>query len=124
MDYFDKVADGVRSTAETIGKKTQDVVDVSKLKLNAYEINSEIRKRYEALGRIIYDARRSGYNCDLVIDENVRGLDVLYERLGDINIKIAKLKNKVCCPKCSSVNSADAVYCSRCGNRISGSYDD
>ena len=74
MDYFDKVADGVRSTAETIGKKTQDVVDISKLKLNAYEINSEIKKRFEALGRIVYDAKQGDYNCDIVIEENIRGI--------------------------------------------------
>lgn len=119
MDYFDKVADGVRSTAETIGKKTQDVVDISKLKLNAYEINSEIKKRFEALGRIVYDAKQGDYNCDIVIEENIRGINVLFERLSEINNKIAKLKNKVCCNKCSAINESDAVFCSKCGCRLS-----
>ncbi|MBQ6569785.1 MAG: zinc ribbon domain-containing protein [Clostridia bacterium] len=119
MEYFDKVADSVRTTAESIGKKTMDAVDASKLKVNAYEINSEIKKRYEALGRIVYDAKRGDFNCDVVIEENIREINILYDKLSEINSKIARLKNKTCCPKCSAINDNEAIYCSRCGRRLS-----
>jgi len=118
MDYFETISETVRSTAETIGKKTVEVVDISKYKINAAEVNSEIKRRYEALGRIVYDAKTNGYLCDEIVEKNVKEIDVLYQRLNEINSKIAKIKNRVCCKNCGAINDKSSVYCSKCGKRI------
>lgn len=118
MDKFESFSETVRSTAETISKKTVDAVDISKYKLNAAEINSEINRRYEALGRIVYDAKTNGYICDDLIEQNIKGLDVLYRRLNEIDEKVAKIKNKVNCKNCGAANVKNAVFCIKCGSRI------
>ena len=78
----------LRGKAE-IGDKTSKFASVSKLKITAAELNGEINKRYEALGRIVYEAQKSGNDISEQTAECVKGIDAIYTRLDDINAKIA-----------------------------------
>ncbi len=44
-----------------VGKKTGELVDTSKLKLQAVDLNSDIKRNYEALGRAVYESRKQGH---------------------------------------------------------------
>ena len=46
--------------ANVVGKKTGELVDTSKLKLQAVDLNSDIKRNYEALGRAVYESRKQG----------------------------------------------------------------
>ena len=50
MGLLDDVMVNVKSAANSVGKKTNEIVDYSKLRFTASGLNNEIRKKYQTLG--------------------------------------------------------------------------
>lgn len=118
MGIFEDVMSNAKSAATTVGKKAGRLVDISKLRMNANELNNEINKRYEALGRVVYNAAKEEQDIKGLIDECVISIDALYLRLDEVNDKINRLQNKTVCPICSAENPESSMFCSQCGNKL------
>lgn len=118
MSILDDVVVSAKTAATTVSKKAGEFVDVSKLRIQASELNSEISKRYEALGRVVYDSKKEENEIEGLVDECVRSIDALYEKLDVTNEKIARLSKKSVCKSCGYNNANEAVFCSRCGEKI------
>lgn len=118
MSFFEDAFLGAKEIGSAVSKKTGQLVDTAKLRVSAAEINNDINKRYEELGKAVYDARKSGVSIDGIIDECVIGIDALNDRLDEVKARIASMQNKVCCPSCGASMAQNALYCSRCGIRI------
>lgn len=118
MGVFEEVVINAKSAATTVGKKAERLVDISKLRVNAAELNGEISKKYEALGRLVYDSIKAEANADELVKEYVDGIDVLYNKLDEVNDKINILRNKSACPVCGAQNSEGALFCSQCGVKL------
>lgn len=54
-DFFDNIGRAVSGAADTMSRKAGELVDVTKLKNQIYSLERDIRKDYEALGKMIYD---------------------------------------------------------------------
>ncbi len=118
MSILEDAILGAKNVTTIVGEKAGKLVDVSRLRLSAAEISRDISTRYEAMGRAVYDARKAGEDVDGIISECVIGIDALYTRLDDINMKIARIKDKIYCTACGAIVNEDALFCSRCGGRI------
>ena len=64
MGIFDDVVINAKSAAEAVGRKAGQLVDVSKLRIGAAEVNAEITKRYEILGQYVYDNCRQALSAE------------------------------------------------------------
>ncbi len=118
MSFFEDAIIGVKDLGTAVGKKTGKMVDTAKLRMSAAEISSEIKKRYELLGKAVYEARKSDTSIDGIVDECVVSIDALMDRLDEVNDRIAGLSNKISCPSCGATLDQKSLYCSRCGARI------
>ena len=118
MGLFEDVVVNAKSAANVVGKKAGQLVDVSKLKISAADLNNEIGKRFEALGRILYNAKKNGTDASAMVEENITAIDDLYEQLAAINQQLTQLRNKTMCKACGEENPQDAVYCNRCGKKL------
>lgn len=118
MSFFEDAFSSAKDFGSTVSRKTGQLVDVTKLKVNAADITSEINKRYKALGKAVYDAQKTGVSIDGIMEKCVADIDALNERLTDIKHRIAELQNKVCCPACGEAMDTRSIYCSRCGARM------
>ncbi len=118
MDIFESVVNGTKAAADTVAKTSKDVIEVSRLRFNAAELTGEINKKYEALGRLVYDARMDSTDVSDMIDECISNINDAYRRLDEVNEKIATTMKRRRCSSCSAVNSKDALYCNRCGRRM------
>lgn len=101
-----------------VGKKAGKIADVSKLTISAAELNSEISKKCEILGRVVYEAKTTDKSYDNAIEELVQKISELKGELDSVNELIATTRNRSKCPKCSTVNVKDAIFCSKCGERL------
>ena len=120
MGNFEDFVVSVRAVAGAIGKKTGQIVDISKLKLTQSEINNEISNYFKELGRITYQAQKSeDVKLQERIDEYVSLIDDLNIRLRSVTEQIAHLKNKKTCKNCMHENGTDMLYCGKCGEKIS-----
>lgn len=118
MTFFEDAVLGAKEIGATVGKKTEVVIDVARLKVSAAEINKEIRKRYEALGRIVYESEKADNDIKGIIVECSKSIDALYSRLDDVKERAARLQEKRYCKGCGAMVDNKALFCSRCGEKL------
>lgn len=118
MGILDDVMVNVKSAAEVVGKKAGQIVDITKLKMNVSDLNSEINKRYMELGQKVYNSKKSGECCEADISEKVTEIDDLILQMNAIVQEIGTLQNKITCPVCGNQCSADASFCVNCGAKL------
>lgn len=118
MGLFEDVVLNAKTAVNAVGKKAGQFVDASKLRLNAASLSNEISKRFEALGRIVYDSQKKGENTDSLVAECISSIDDLYHELDAVNDQIAASRSQVVCRMCGEENPANAVYCCKCGHKL------
>lgn len=118
MSVFDDIIINARTVAETVGKKTSQFIDVSKLRLSAAELNCELAKKYEALGKNVYNSQKTGESEKPSFFKIVQEIDAMNEELKAIYAQIASAKNITGCKNCGAENPKGAAYCCKCGERI------
>ena len=111
MGLFEDVVINAKSAVSVVGKKAGEIVDISKLRITAADLNNEISKRFESLGRVIYDAKKTENDTSDLVTECISAIDDLYEQ-------IIALRKKTICRNCGAINPQDSIFCSKCGNRL------
>lgn len=120
MSIFDDFFFNAKSAVNAVGKKAEKVIDVSKLKYAEAGLQSEINKKYQELGRFVYDSYLSGEMDKDALSGKIDELQELNENLEATRELINAQKNKVKCKSCGGVVSADLQYCGKCGAKLYG----
>ena len=118
MGLLEDVVVNAKEAVNAVGKKAGQMVDISKLRLNAADLNNEISKRFEALGRVIYDSKKTENDSADLVNECITAIDELYEQLDAVNDQISALRSRVLCKKCGAENPAEACSCNMCGSKL------
>lgn len=119
MDTFDEFLGKAKNLVDIAGKKTGEAVELARLKMNRIQINSDIQKTYEKLGAFVYKFHKSGETNNELIDICVGEIDGLLAQLDVISNKINDIKSSVKCPQCGTLNDQGAIYCAKCGAKMS-----
>lgn len=118
MSGFDDFKGMAKDVTQAVGRRSSELVEVSKLKINASQLKNMIRNKYEKLGRDVYEAVRShNENLDFIIDY----VDEIYEsksELRTINNKINTILGNKPCPNCKKVNKKNVRFCADCGQEL------
>lgn len=115
MNQFDQWAKRAKSAADAAGKKTGELVELSKLKLATGQLRSQIKEKEGDLGNAVYHMYKEGYQNPEFVDAVVAQIDQLTEQLASLEEKIARLKKTVKCPCCGASNPIQSSYCGQCG---------
>ena len=91
MGLLEDVVVNAKSAVNVMGKTAGKIVDISKLRISAAELNGEISKRYESLGRMVYDAQKTDNDATDLVHECVNAIDDLYEQLDAVNEQISSM---------------------------------
>lgn len=117
---MDSFFSGIKNTADKVAKKSGELVEMSKVKLNIANIKSEIGTSFKILGELVYFSQKE--DCTepdtKKIEETIAKINELYERLGELTEVSSALKNEKVCPSCAKSNSIDSAFCSGCGHKF------
>lgn len=117
-DSFDSAVNKAKEVLDVACKKTGEVVNIQKLKIDASTLESKREEDYAALGKIYFDSIKDSADND----ENVAGLvaDIKEktEQINKLRNEISASKNKRVCPSCGAFVDKNSVYCSVCGAKI------
>lgn len=128
MDSVTELADNAvklaKDVASKTGKKTEEIVGVSKLKLDTLKLENDIKVIKQKLGSAVYEMTEQGCNDAQVIDQYVAELKTKYAQLEELKKQAAAMKKTVVCEACKSINPKESFFCSRCGAPLPVSSDD
>jgi len=118
MAVLDDVLFKAKTMAEAAGKKTSEFIDLTRMKMQASDMEKEIASLLEGLGRLVYDSGKSGDDVSEAISECIAKIDEQQEELTAVRTKIDDFRNVARCNDCGVVNSDDALFCKHCGSKI------
>ena len=112
---FNAIFSTVKGWANAAGKKTEEVMETSKIKLKMVSISSELSKAYEELGELVYQAAKKNDTVGSEMDEIMDKIDSLLQQMRELENKVGDIKKVRICPNCNANCPADSRFCSRCG---------
>lgn len=123
MEFFDTFVEKAKDVCNIATKKTGDMVEVSKIKLECVKVNNQIKRLYENLGSSVYSMKKSKFENEAVIDSLTEEIDEELVRLSELNSKIADIQNLTICGFCGAKNTMTNYYCCKCGSHIKNEYE-
>lgn len=115
MSVFDNFTKKVTETAKAVGKKSGEIVEVTKLNMNVATEEDKITKAYTDIGRTVYEAFAAGENVPENFKELCEKVVEYKKNIEDMKQKILELKNLKLCPACSAELESETAFCPKCG---------
>ena len=115
MATWEDVVSRAKLLAEAAGRKTGELVETTKTKLEVAELQREIASLYEGLGRLVYDGHTSGESVEEMVDACVAHLKEQNAYLEELQDRLLENKSAVRCVTCGTVNDEDSCFCKKCG---------
>lgn len=107
-----------KSAAEAAGKKTGELVEVTKLKMAAAEAEKEMAASFEGLGRLLFDSRTKGEDAAEAIDSCIAQIEEQQKALDALKADIDSRRKGTRCSECGTVNTDDSAFCKHCGKAL------
>lgn len=118
MSILDDVLVNAKSAAEVVGKKAENIYDISRLKFTANGLNNEIGKKMQELGQLAYTDLKDNESAPQAVKEKIDEITGLYDELASVTRLISQTKNKQICAQCGRENLKESVYCNICGSKL------
>lgn len=115
MSQWNELLDKAKDLANAATKKTGEVVETSKLKLQEASLNTDIENAYEKIGSYVYRTHKTGVDYEERIQKEIDKVDGLLEALGELEEKMAEIKKVRKCANCGAICPLESHFCSRCG---------
>ena len=112
-EIFDNIKEVVKDTAQTISKKSGELVEKSKIQYEIFDLNRDVKKLYCEIGKLTYRSVECDEDNSAEIQEKC---DIAKAKLAKIEIlRNGEDEAEFACPVCGKPNNADSSYCSSCG---------
>ena len=118
MGKLDEVLAKAKDLAKVAGNKTEEVVELTRLKIQASQLRGDIDANYLKLGEIIYELNKAGTENEELISMCIAEIESQRTELAELTNRIDEMKNVVKCSECLAANPVGALYCARCGARL------
>ena len=115
MTFFNEFKRNASDVADKAVKKTNELTSIAKLQMSVKSKESKLAVVYEEIGRLFYNAERSGIECTAEIANCIMKADKIKSEIASAKAEIAKLRNVVICEGCGNEISNTAAFCSFCG---------
>jgi len=117
MSVFNELTQKVSNTAKAAAKKSNDIVEITKLNMSISAEEDKIKKLYTEIGKALYEAYKKGEVLPDAFRESCEKIKTYDENIKHMKQKVLELKNLKACPNCGAELEADVLYCSKCGTK-------
>ena len=118
MSFLDDVISTGKNVVSAAGKKTDEAVRFSKLKIKESQLNGDIKNKFEKLGALIYQMAKSGEKDNEQFEWYISEIVGCYDELANIEKQFDELRNEVTCPGCGAKCKDENTYCPKCGAKL------
>ena len=114
-DFFNNLRQTLSDTAEVVGKKTEELVEVQKLRSRIRTAQRQAEQDYHRLGHMVFERFVEGEAMDLELSEVCDHLIQVRNQIAAFEEELARKKGQCICPACGKANPTTAAYCMYCG---------
>ncbi len=118
MDWFENVKGNVKKTTEKAMAKSNELLELTKLRFSISEAESELEELAQKLGEKVYNDYKAGAELSEEYLIFCHDLDNKNASLALLEEQLAKIKNVKKCERCGRENVLDANYCISCGEKL------
>ncbi len=118
MGFLDELVSTTKNVAATAGKKTDEAVKLSKLKIKKSQTKSDIKAKYEKLGELVYMMNKDNQKDEEAYDAAIAEIDELAAKLDEIDKQLDMLNGELTCEKCGAKTKNDNSFCPKCGTKL------
>lgn len=115
---MDHIIDDIKSTVNSAVKKSGDLLEQGKVRLNLADANAKLSDLYEKLGEMAYQAHRNDKDCKDEMESAVWAIDEMLSEISKLNERLAELRSQKICASCGKANVDAADYCIKCGTKF------
>lgn len=113
-----EAADAAAGTARVAGKRAGQMVDIAKLNVQLFDLNSELNDVLRQLGQVMYNTHLGQVADGSSVSTLLEKADRLTQKVEDLKGRIADLRGSQTCPVCGSSCGKDDKFCRRCGTTL------
>lgn len=124
-DFFSKLSSNlgdlgkiISEKAEEVSKKTEDAVEVQKIKSQIRVMERNNERDFQDIGKMVFEKFKKGIPVDTEFVELCEAIEDREESIEEYNKQVADLKGKDVCQNCKEHLDADVVYCPKCGTKV------
>lgn len=118
MEWFEQVKDTVVKTAGIAYEKSEQIVDIAKLKLAVAANDNETEKLFKELGKQ-YFRLENGEDTKALCEEIIGNIKIKLSEKEELQNKINSVKNSKTCSTCKKTVAAENLFCPHCGAKLS-----
>ncbi len=118
MTIFNNLKRGATDAANKAAKKTGEITNIAKLTMNIKNAEGKLDAVYQEIGRLFYNAERTGEDATSDIASNIMKADKLKADIAGFKAEIAVLRNVIICEACGNEIGAESAFCSFCGTKV------
>lgn len=118
MDFLEQLKKTAADVAQTVAEKSNEVVEVSKIKYAIHDLSGDVKKLYLELGKLAYEELKE--SSALTDDMQIK-CEIIEAKLAKIDAmrkKEKQIKSVVTCPSCGRECGDSDEKCPYCGADI------
>ena len=113
-----EAADAAAANARVAGRKAGQMVDVAKLNVQLFDLNSERNDVLRQLGQVMYNTHLGQVADGDPVTELLEKADRLTARIDEVKGRVADLRQSKTCPSCGSSCGREDKFCRNCGKDL------
>lgn len=118
MDFLTDIGKKLTETAKTVTKKSEDIVEITKLNIAIGNEEDKIKRMFLEAGSDLYKSFLNGKSFGEYFDGKCAEIKEMEEDLAKLREKILKLKGNKECKNCNAIVDIEVNFCPNCGAKV------
>lgn len=118
MDLLNDIGKRITKTAKTVTRKSEDIVEITKLNLTIGNEEDKIKRILYEIGSELYRGYTNGKTDGDLYDNKCNEVKQIEENIKVLKERILLLKGNKACTACNSVVGLEVNYCPNCGEKL------
>lgn len=115
---FNKFVKKTKEATMNVGKKANDLVEITKLNLEIVDLENEIEDLYQEIGIFVFNSYKNNIEIPEIIKEKCKVIEEKSEKVAELKQKVSEYKSTLICPVCKTENDKENQFCSKCGQKF------
>ncbi len=123
MDFLNQVKKTATDVAQKVAQKSTELVEVSKIKYEIYDLNNDVKKLYTEIGKLVYAKLKDSETLPEDVQMKCEIIEAKLAAIDALKSKEKDLKQHITCPVCKRECAEADEVCPYCGADLAVSVD-